>query len=573
MHSIRVSNNIYQSLNVFSRTLKTLHTPVYKINTLPTREILLQKIIDLDNILCQSSHNKFLLYQWKYRNTPQLITSDDYLISQKVVKDYIESLQQDDANSKGLQRHKESKLGKIGIQLFLECHNNNVTQLSTSLATGIMKIYNKNPSKSTLEGIKLAFDLLRNFLNENKIQINDKEEVNAVVKKQLNDNEKDIQIVNKVLESIDYNLFSDDIVRFVRGNTFLDNLEVTKGWKFCDGIIASNEPYLRSLDIPKKKLVSIDSDLLVLMVDGKLTEANKILPSIKYATRSNKSLVLIIDGEVKGDALAAISMNNNKNKRNNNVSRTIILKYNPASFNGISLQENHSLINYLKLPLGVSSIYSPNFSEFAPSKVSADNFFGSLNSIKATTGEAFLYSDSSWDMTSDPDMQFIRKTVTVHVGASSKVEIDQRIGKLDNLVNNILCNGLAEGFLPSYGTSLIKCIPLISKLESSIDDTDVKLGINAVMDALQLSMISSLKNLSGHKLIQVTNNITETAYNSSFEQAKIGNTDEFIDLVKLGILEPWNKVDTTLQNTLKFINAMTSFNIVVSKVFEKPKKE
>ena len=207
--------------------------------------------------------------------------------------------------------------------------------------------------------------------------------------------QQDATTMKNVMDQLNYELPSDDIVRVVRGNTMEDTIDLSKGWKYRAGVLDTNEPYLRSLQIDKKKLVTVSESSLVLIFDGTLRDADKIQPSLHYATKQKQSLLLIVNGDVTGDALAAITINNNKNNRNGNPSKTIILKYFDKDHDNISLQENYDLVKFCQLPQGLGSIYSPKFSEYVPSSASANLFFGSMEAIKATTGECFLYNPSA----------------------------------------------------------------------------------------------------------------------------------------------------------------------------------
>lgn len=79
------------------RTVKTLHTPVYDGKQFVTRQYLLHHIALLDKVLNATSYNKSILYTGKYKKLPQLITSQDSVRVNNVVRDMLESLQMDEA--------------------------------------------------------------------------------------------------------------------------------------------------------------------------------------------------------------------------------------------------------------------------------------------------------------------------------------------------------------------------------------------------------------------------------------------------------------------------------------------
>lgn len=550
------------------RSIKTLHTPVLRTDDQATRIGLLEGIKLVDRVVNSTSYNKSLISTGKYRTKPQIITSQDSLKLQNVVRELLDSAQIEEA-TRGIKMVDISKkLSNIGLQLFVDCHDGNIMPMSAALTHILMEQYNKSPCHETLTGIIQSLEQVRNFLRDNKISVQSREDVDALVRNFCHSS-KDFDTIREVLNSLDYQLTSPDIVRVVKGERVEDEITVSKGWKFPAGVLDTNEAYLRSLQLPEKKLVSIDKDMLVLVYDGTLNEADKILPTLNYAAKIKQSLLLIVTGDCLGDALTSITIRNNKNRRQGIDSQTVILKYNTRANGDLSLQENQQLIDFLRLPLGSGSIYSPEFSPCVPSKVSEEQFYGKLESLEATTGEAFLHNSAAWEGDGTGN-SFLQMTITAKVGGTSELEIDHRRGVLDNIINNTLCHGLSSGFVPGYGIALAKAIPSIAK--SPQVDLKTKLGIDSAIMALAVPMTRAIENVYGFNRFQVTDVVAETTREHGFTKASLAPGSEAVDLLKEGVLEPWSKIDQCLANVATFIKLLSSCNTIVAQVFEKPKK-
>lgn len=547
------------------RSIKTLHTRIYNGNQLSTRQNFLTHISLLDKILNSTNSNKFILYAGKYKRLPQFINSSDNVRIGNFVRDMINSLQMDQASDLRKQMNPSEKLGKIGLELFIDCHKNNITPLSTALTCSLMNHYHKYPCKEYLDNMVYYLREVQKVLKKNKKMLNDRNSIDNLINN-LCPIHKDAQTVKEVLNLIDYQLYSDDVVRITRGKKMFDEIDLSKGWKYPCGISNTNNAYLRSLDIPSKKLVSINEKSLVMIYDGNLNESDKILPTLHYATKIKKSVLCIITGDISGDALTSIIINNNKNNRNSNPSRAIILKYNSKEHNDIILQENLDFINFLKMPLGVGSIYSPDFSEYVPSSASANQFYGSIESIKATLDESFLYNSQSSSI--DPNTNTsLQNTVTISIGGETELEIDQRRMFLDNIMNNMLCHGFSEGFVPSMGVSLVKTIPYLD--QQPVDSQMMKASKNAVIESLTIHMANSIKHTYAFDKYHQAKLISETINNSDFNQAYF---DKSCNMIQNGFLEPWNKIDQCIDNVIGFLKLITSCDVVISKYFENPKK-
>ncbi|CCK72178.1 Tcm62p KNAG_0J00960 [Huiozyma naganishii CBS 8797] len=556
------------------RTVTTKYTVAQRLTAdFCTKLQLTNEIKVLDKVLNAVSHNSSMLYKGKYRNTPQIIGAQDYGQLQHVANGLVESLERQDV----LNSHWTGKtnIGKIALQLFLDCHKGNVTPLASSLTCSLLQQFLQYPYKSTVQGMINSLKKVQAFLHDNKLTINDSHDIDILIS-HLTHSPKDAKLVREVMQAVNYKLFSDDIVRVVRGKRTTDEIDISKGWKFTVGLLNESEPYLRSIDIPKNKLVSANEPLLVLVYDGTLREANKILPTLTYMNKVEKSLLLIVTDNCVGEALASITINNNRNKRKGSKVRTYVMRYNEKDNDGRSVQENTPLLDFLELPNHMRSVYSPEFSEMVPSTINAQQYFGSVESLKATTGEIFLYNSSHGNLSDDAHL---RTTITVNVGGENEIEIDQRKHSLDNLVNNVLCHGLKDGFVPTYGIALVKCIPMLSASLEHIDGgrqigdrLDARLGVDATLSSLPIVMESALTNMYGFDRFTATSLISQTVDNGKFTMAQLSLKGGAIDTLKTGALEPWNKMDATLNGIVNFFTLLSSCEVAVSRVFAKPSK-
>lgn len=560
-----IHNPFWQSI----RTVKTLHTPVYEMSSLSTKQSLIQGIELLDNVVNSTTYNKTLLQLPKYNTKPKFITSRDSIRLQHIVREFLDGLQMDEIIMGRQRQDHQSRLAKVGLQLFCEIHERNILPISTSLTLTLMAEYAKNPNVATLGAMLNGLEKVRIFLKENVIHISSNSDIDALVDK-LTILREDSETVKRVLKALEYKLYSDDLVRIVKGKKTTDEIDISKGWKFPAGILDTNEAYLRSIELPKKKLVSVDN-MIVLIYDGTLRDANSVLPTLHYAAKCQKSLLLMITGDCTGDALASIVINNNKNRRQSINSQTFIIKYDAKANGGVSLQENHDLLQFLRLPQGFTSIYSPDYSSLIPSKMCANQYYGELDSLKATTGEAFLYNPIEW-ANEEKKSPFAKMTITVNVGAQSEVEIDHRRNFLDNLINDTLCHGLSKGFIPGYNVALAKAVPILEKLVLTAQDVDTKMGYEALIMALAQPLRRSLTNAFGYNEFTSTSLLADTIKDLNFSTAAIEPMKGIQELSRMGILDPWNKVDRCLASISIFLKLLTSCEKTIAQVYEPPKK-
>lgn len=566
---------------IIKRSLKTKYSIVHRLDhSKQQTDQILFHIRVLDKLLASVGTNNSLLYKDKYKDKPQRICGRDYTRMDYVIQNYLKSLELDNAlNSECKRLPSQDKLGIITLQLLKECGSDKFYPLVPYLVSNLLTTYNKYPFKDTLYGITLALKVVSDTLSENKLLIQKPTIISSLVDS-LTISVANRKTIKDVLQKLDYKLYSDDIVRVVSGKKIYDEIEVTKGWRFLFGIINTNEAYLRSLGFPKQKLISIQKPMLVLICDGYLQSARQILPSITYMNKIEKSLLLLVSGECSGEALAAISINNNKNKRNGKPMRIIVMKYNPKDNNNISLHENFPLLKFLKLPQGIDSIYSCDYSDIVPSTVSASQYFGEIESFKASTGEALLYNEIL--PTEEIIDKHLHTTIKVNVGGTTELEIDTRRNLLEHLINDILCDGLASGFVGGYGVSLVKTIPKVLNLlewKKCRENFNIRVGVDAVLNCLSTPMERALQNEYGINKQQVSKFVSKTmeikdpntAYlpliTNSESEEKFKN-----DLLSKGFLEPWNQINNALITTTNFLQLFGNCSTMITSVMEKPKK-
>lgn len=530
-----------------TRSIKTLHTPIYDAKAPITRTHLLAKVKLLNKILNSCTYNRTLLCTTKYNASPKFLSSRDTVRVKNVIDEYLRSLHVKEA-SKFKVTPKE-KLEKLGLELFLQCNESHKSPVATTLACSLAENMNRYPDVDISTGINMGLDYAREFLLKNKIILSSPKEVDALVDNLVTE-EKDSEVIKKVLKILDYDLTSDDMVRVIKGQRVDDEVSTSQGWKFFNSSLWTNEAYLRSLEIPKNKLVSLKDRALVLVYDGTLRDAKQILPSLHYATTIKRSLVILTTGDCVGDALTSIIIHNNKNRRGGSESRALVLKYIEKENDNLSIQENYNLLSFLNLPNGFESIYTPDFSSLIPSKVCANKYFGKIDTLKATSHETFLYNSETWDKSNGKNSSSpMRKTITLYVGGFNEIDVVERVSTLDNAINNILSNGLAKGFLPAYGSSLIKVIPGLEKmkLDHKESNPSIQLGLSAVIDSFYHPMECALNNSYGIDRSTTSEIVSRTIQDKEFDS-----------ILKIPIqyrtsLEPWNKMDDCIRNLQSYL--------------------
>ncbi len=120
-----------------------------------------------------------------------------------------------------------------------------------------------------------------------------------------------------------------------------------------------------------------------------------------------------------------------------------------------------------------------------------------------------------------------------------------------------------EGIVPGGGVALIRALSSLDGLKGDNHDQDV--GIDIARRAL-LEPLRQIVQNAGAEASVVVNQVKEGKGNFGFNAA----TEEFGDMVKMGILDPTKVVRTALQNATSIAGLMITTEAMVAEV---PKKE
>jgi chaperonin GroEL len=129
----------------------------------------------------------------------------------------------------------------------------------------------------------------------------------------------------------------------------------------------------------------------------------------------------------------------------------------------------------------------------------------------------------------------------IKVGGVTEVEVKEKKDRVDDALNATRA-AVEEGIVPGGGTALLRAKAAVAKLKSN--NADIQAGINIVLKALEAPLRQIVENAGVEGSI-VTNKITE---HKSPTYCYNAQTDEYVDAITTGIVDPAKVVRTALQN-------------------------
>ena len=148
----------------------------------------------------------------------------------------------------------------------------------------------------------------------------------------------------------------------------------------------------------------------------------------------------------------------------------------------------------------------------------------------------------------------------IEVGAATEVELKDKKLRIEDALNATRA-AVEEGIVAGGGTTFIDIIPALEALK---EEGDVQTGINLVKRAVEepLRQIAYNAGLEGSVVVErVKNTESGVGFNAL--------TEEYVDMVKAGIVDPAKVTRSALQNAASIASlVLTTETIVADKVEE-----
>jgi chaperonin GroEL len=175
------------------------------------------------------------------------------------------------------------------------------------------------------------------------------------------------------------------------------------------------------------------------------------------------------------------------------------------------------------------------------------------------------------DTTSDYDREKLQERLAklaggvavIRVGGATEIEVKEKKDRVDDALNATRA-AVEEGIVPGGGTALLRARKAVQALKS--DNADVQAGINIILKALEAPIRQIVENAGVEGSI-VVGKINE---NSSVTFGFNAQTEQYVDMIQAGIVDPAKVVRTALQDAASVAGLLITTEAMIA---EKPKKD
>jgi chaperonin GroEL len=151
----------------------------------------------------------------------------------------------------------------------------------------------------------------------------------------------------------------------------------------------------------------------------------------------------------------------------------------------------------------------------------------------------------------------------IRVGGATEIEVKEKKDRVDDALHATKA-AVEEGIVPGGGTALLRAKAAVGALKN--ENQEVQSGINIVLRALEapIRQIAENAGVEGSIVVsKITDNKSETF---GFD----AQAEEFVDMLKAGIVDPAKVVRTALQDAASVAGLLVTTEAMVA---ELPRKE
>jgi chaperonin GroEL len=373
--------------------------------------------------------------------------------------------------------------------------------------------------------------------------------------------------VGRMLADAMQRVGNEGVITVEEAKTAETELDVVEGMQFDRGYLS---PYFVT---NAEKMIAELEDPYILIHEKKLSSLQSLLPILEAVVQTSKPLLIVAE-DIEGEALATLVVNKLRGG----------LKIAAVKAPGFGDRRKAMLEDIAILTAGqtisedlgikLESVTLDMLGRAKRVRVEKENTTiidgaGQKADIEARVSQIKAQIEET---TSDYDREKLQERLAklaggvavIRVGGSTEIEVKEKKDRVDDAMHATRA-AVEEGIVPGGGTALLRAKAAVAKLTS--DNPDVKSGINIVLRALEAPIRQIAEN-AGVEGSTVVGKINDNTKSDTF--GFNAQTEEFVDLLQAGIVDPAKVVRTALQNAASVAGLLVTTEAMVA---ETPKKE
>jgi chaperonin GroEL len=442
------------------------------------------------------------------------------------------------------------------------------TTTATVLAQSILKEGTKavaagmNPM-DLKRGVDLAVAAVVKDIGKRAKKVNSSSEVAQVGTNAANGD----QAIGKMISGAMQKVGNEGVITVEEAKALETELEVVEGMQFDRGYLS---PYFIT---NAEKMIAELEDAYVLLHEKKLSGLQAMLPVLEAVVQSGRPLLIVAE-DVEGEALATLVVN--KLRGGLKVAAVKAPGFGDrrkAMLEDIAILTGGQLISEdlgIKLEnVTLQMLGRAKRVIIEKEKTTIVDGSGKKKDIEARVGQIKQQIEET---TSDYDREKLQERLAklaggvavIRVGGATEIEVKEKKDRVEDALNATRA-AVEEGIVPGGGIAFLRAKKAVGRISN--ENPDVQAGINIVLRALEAPARQIAENSGAEGSIVVGKILENKSETFGFD----AQTEQYVDLVDAGIIDPAKVVRTALQDAASVAGLLITTEAMVAELpKEKP---
>jgi len=441
----------------------------------------------------------------------------------------------------------EDKIENMGAQMVKEVAQNTAniagdgTTTATVLAHAIVAAGLKNVTAGAnpmelKRGIEGGVEQVIKNIKEQAKEISTKEEIAQVATISANGDDEIGNVIAEIMEKVG----KDGVITVEESQTFGLSQDYVEGMQFDKGYVS---PYFMT---DTDRMESIIENAYILLTDVKVSAVKDFLPLVEKLLQSGKKDLVIIAEDIDGEALATLIVNKLKGVLN-----VVAVKApgfgdrRSAMLEDIAILTGGSVITE-KLGKKLEDAELDDLGQAEKVVVAKENttIVGGKGTTKAIESRVDAIKNEYKKSTSDYDKEKLQERIAklsggvaiLKVGAATEVELKEKKDRIEDALEATRA-AVEEGVVSGGGVALLDAKKALDSLKFK---GDKKTGVEILKRALEepVRIIAENAGMDGGVV----------AMKCGGGKGYDARNDEYVNMVKAGIIDPAKVTRTALEN-------------------------
>ena len=357
---------------------------------------------------------------------------------------------------------------------------------------------------------------------------------------------------------------NDGVITIEESKTMKTELDLVEGMQFDRGYISA---YMAT---DMEKMEAVLDNPFILITDKKISNIQDLLPVLEQIVQSGARLLIIAE-DIEGEALTTLIVN--KLRGTFNVAAVKAPGYGDrrkAMLEDIAILTGGQVISE-ELGLDLKELTLDQLGRAKSIKVQKENtvIVDGLGDKARIAARVAQIKSQIEETTSEFDREKLQERLAklaggvavIRVGAATETEMKEAKLRMEDALSAAKA-AVEEGIVAGGGSAYIHASKEVAKLADELEG-DEKTGVNVVLKALEAPLFHIAAN-AGLEGAVIINKVREAAPGIGFDAYK----EEYVDMVKAGILDPAKVTRSALQNATSVASTLLTTESVVANIKE-----